>query len=186
MKPLAILLLSTQVLTGAVVFSAAGRTAVSPAAQLANAVVYRVSIPMDGLHGKCPNTAATSHSWRPYLSLRVSFGPRSCSAWEEVRCGVRRDAQAECRPPPYDEGMSAPSTESPDQHDVIHPGKEAAVVVPMDEYRRLRALSAALRPRTWKPRKPMPCVRPTGSGWPLAGRVRSHTRKQWPSCSPTG
>jgi hypothetical protein len=40
----------------------------------------------------------------------------------------------------YDEGMSAQSTESADQHDVIHLGGEAAVVVPMDEYRRLRAL----------------------------------------------
>jgi len=42
--------------------------------------------------------------------------------------------------PPYDEGMSAPSAEFPDQHDVIHLGGETAVVVPMDEYRRLRAL----------------------------------------------
>ncbi len=36
--------------------------------------------------------------------------------------------------------MSAQSAESPDQHDVIHLGGEAAVVVPVDEYRRLRAL----------------------------------------------
>lgn len=48
--------------------------------------------------------------------------------------------QAECRPPPYDEGMSAQSAEFRDQHDVIHLGGETAVVVPMDEYRRLRAL----------------------------------------------
>lgn len=40
----------------------------------------------------------------------------------------------------YDEAMSAQSAESGDQHDVIHLGGEAAVVVPMDEYRRLRAL----------------------------------------------
>jgi hypothetical protein len=43
-------------------------------------------------------------------------------------------------PRPYDEGMSAQSAESTDPHDVIHLGGEAAVVVPMDEYRRLRAL----------------------------------------------
>ena len=36
--------------------------------------------------------------------------------------------------------MNAQSTEATDQHDVIHLGGEAAVVVPMDEYRRLRAL----------------------------------------------
>ena len=54
--------------------------------------------------------------------------------------------RAPCRTPqlvaasPYDEGVSAQSTEPPDQHDVIHLGEEAAVVVPMDEYRRLRAL----------------------------------------------
>ena len=36
--------------------------------------------------------------------------------------------------------MSAQSAEFPDQHDVIHLGGETAVVVPMDEYRRLRAL----------------------------------------------
>jgi len=36
--------------------------------------------------------------------------------------------------------MSAQPTESPDQHEIIHLGGEAAVIVPMDEYRRLRAL----------------------------------------------
>lgn len=36
--------------------------------------------------------------------------------------------------------MGARSTEFTDQHDVIHLGGEAAVVVPVDEYRRLRAL----------------------------------------------
>jgi hypothetical protein len=30
---------------------------------------------------------------------------------------------------------------------------------------------------------PMPCSRPIGSGWPLAGRVRSRARKRWPSSS---
>ena len=70
--------------------------------------------------------------------------------------------------------MSAQSAESPDQHDVIHLGGEAAVVVPMDEYRRLERWSSAPLPRTWKPRKPMPCSRPIGSGWPLAGRSVPH------------
>jgi hypothetical protein len=79
--------------------------------------------------------------------------------------------------------MSAPSTESPDQHDVIHLGGEAAVVVPMDEYRRLRALERLASAEDLEAPKPMPSSRPTGSGWPLAGRVRSRTRKRWPSCS---
>jgi hypothetical protein len=64
----------------------------------------------------------------------------SVDVFEEDRFRHRPDARAECRTPPYDEGMSAQSTESSDQHDVIHLGGEAAVVVPMDEYRRLRAL----------------------------------------------
>ena len=36
--------------------------------------------------------------------------------------------------------MSAQSAGFPGRHDVIHLGGETAVVVPMDEYRRLRAL----------------------------------------------
>lgn len=36
--------------------------------------------------------------------------------------------------------MSAHPVESPAQHDLIHLGGQTAVVVPVDEYRRLRAL----------------------------------------------
>ena len=61
---------------------------------------------------------------------RGSLGPRRTSA----KCAGQMSSSS------YHEGMSAQSTESPDQHDVIHLGGEAAVVVPMDEYRRLRAL----------------------------------------------
>jgi hypothetical protein len=41
--------------------------------------------------------------------------------------------------------MSAQSAEFRDQHDVIHLGGETTVVVPMEEYRRLRAPAPAGR-----------------------------------------
>jgi hypothetical protein len=48
----------------------------------------------------------------------------------------------------YRGGMTAqPSGPASDPHEMIHLGGEAAVVVPMDEYRRLRALEQMASPQ---------------------------------------
>jgi hypothetical protein len=51
-----------------------------------------------------------------------------------------RDVQPGCPRRLYDGRMSIQPTAHHDQHEVIHLGGETAVVVPIDEYRRLRAL----------------------------------------------
>jgi hypothetical protein len=55
----------------------------------------------------------------------------------------------------YDETVTSHPPGYRDQHDLIHLGGETAVVVPIDEYRRLRALEQ----------------------WQLAGLVRSRTKR---------
>jgi hypothetical protein len=50
------------------------------------------------------------------------------------------DVHPECHPHLYDGVVTSQPAGYRDQHDVIHLGGETAVVVPVDEYRRLRAL----------------------------------------------
>ena len=50
------------------------------------------------------------------------------------------DVHPECRPFLYDGIVTSQPAGYRDQHDLIHLGGETAVVVPVDEYRRLRAL----------------------------------------------
>jgi hypothetical protein len=50
------------------------------------------------------------------------------------------DVHPECHCLLYDGTVSGQPAEFGDQHDLIHLGGETAVVVPVDEYRRLRAL----------------------------------------------
>jgi hypothetical protein len=56
-------------------------------------------------------------------------------------CGAASaDVHPKCHWLLYDETVSAQPAEYGDQYDLIHLGGETAVVVPVDEYRRLRAL----------------------------------------------
>ena len=79
--------------------------------------------------------------------------------------------------------MNAQSTEATDQHDVIHLGGEAAVVVPMDEYRRLRALELRASAEDLEAAE-ADAVLQTHREWVAAGRPGpvSH-EERWPSCS---
>jgi hypothetical protein len=54
--------------------------------------------------------------------------------------------QTRCHRALYDGVVTAQPAEAFDQHDVIHLGGETAVVVPVDEYRKLRALERLAPP----------------------------------------
>jgi len=56
------------------------------------------------------------------------------------------DAPTRCHRALYDGVVTAQPAEAFDQHDVIHLGGETAVVVPVDEYRKLRALERLASP----------------------------------------
>ena len=78
---------------------------------------------------------------RATLSLRArpSF-TATMSTRRAVLCAAR------CHRALYDGVVTAQPAEAFDQHDVIHLGGETAVVVPVDEYRKLRALERLAPP----------------------------------------
>jgi len=61
-------------------------------------------------------------------------------AWTGAGGAAPLDVHPECRPFLYDGIVTSQPAGYRDQHDLIHLGGETAVVVPVDEYRRLRAL----------------------------------------------
>jgi hypothetical protein len=70
----------------------------------------------------------------PEVLSGVLAGPTRSSA------GAPCDVHPECHLHLYDGTMTSQPAGYRDQHDLIHLGGETAVVVPIDEYRRLRAL----------------------------------------------
>jgi hypothetical protein len=61
-------------------------------------------------------------------------------SWAAASAAAPADVHPECHCILYDGIVSAQPAEYGDQYDLIHLGGETAVVVPLDEYQRLRAL----------------------------------------------